>query len=166
MASLIYTIGYESAAIEDFIATLQIAGIERIIDVREFPLSRRKGFSKNILHDILRANDIEYIHLKALGDPKEGREAARAGDYKKFQKIFSRHMKTASAQAELQTAIELAQSAISCLMCYERKPEECHRSIVAEAIVSETKQMVKPIGVSVNSGKKMVMRIPEQVAYV
>lgn len=147
MANKIYTVGYESAGIDDFIATLKAAGIEKVIDVREYPLSRKKGFSKNTLHALLEANDIGYVHLKGLGDPKEGREAARSGDYKKFFQIFSLHMKTKQAQSDLKTAIELAQDNISCLLCYERKPEECHRTIVAAAIVASTRQQVAAIGV-------------------
>ncbi len=147
MTNEIYTVGYESATIDDFIATLKTAGVERIIDVREYPLSRKKGFSKNTLHALLEANDIEYVHLKGLGDPKDGRDAARAGDFKKFMQIFSKHMKTATAQSDLKIAIELAQDKISCLLCYERKPEECHRTIVAEAIAADTGQPISAIGV-------------------
>lgn len=150
----IYTIGYESAAIEDFIATLKTAKIKRVIDIREYPLSRKKGFSKNILSAILNENDIEYIHLKGLGDPKEGREAARAGDYKKFVQIFSKHMKTSQAQSDLEIAIELVQDSQSCLLCFERKPEECHRTIVAETIAAGTEQKVLPIGVCEGIARK------------
>jgi len=147
MINKLYTLGYESAAIEDFIATLKIAGIERIIDVREYPLSRRKGFSKNVLRALLEANDVDYVHLKGLGDPKEGREAARAGDYEKFLQIFTSHMKTARAVIDLKAAIDLATSRVSCLLCYERNPDECHRTIVATAITADTGQPVVPIGV-------------------
>ena len=122
MTNKLYTLGYERAAIEDFIATLKAADIERVIDVREYPLSRRKGFSKNVLQNVYIANDIEYVHLKGLGDPKEGREAARAGDHQKFAHIFNEHMKTAQAVADLKTAIDLVTSKVSCLLCYEREP--------------------------------------------
>ena len=154
MTDTLYTLGYESSTIDDFVATLKAMGIKRIIDVREYPLSRKKGFSKNILHGILEANNIEYTHLKGLGDPKEGRDAARGGDNKKFLRIFTAHMKTESAQSDLDLAIELAQEATSCLLCYERMPEDCHRTIVANAIVAKTKQTVKPIGVRVGIAKQ------------
>ena len=147
MRDMLYTVGYESSTIEDFIATLKATGIELVIDVRDYPLSRKKGFSKNKLHEILEMNDIGYVHLKGLGDPKEGREAARSGDHKKFLSVFNRHMKTAQAQADLQTAIGFANERTSCLLCYERKPEECHRTIVAEAIAADTEQRIVPIGV-------------------
>lgn len=146
-ASHIFTIGYESASVEDFIATLAAAGVRQIIDVRDVPLSRKKGFSKNALQAILEAHDISYVHLKGLGDPKPGRDAARAGDYAAFRRIFAKHMQSKAAQADLETAMQLAADAASCLMCYERKPEECHRTIVAQAITEQTGLKVKPLGV-------------------
>jgi uncharacterized protein (DUF488 family) len=154
MINKLYTLGYETAAIEDFIATLQATGIERIIDVREYPLSRRKGFSKNILRELLQANDVDYVHLKGLGDPKEGREAARAGNHEKFLQIFTNHMETAPAVADLKVAIDLATSSVSCLLCYERNPDECHRTIVARAIAADTGQPVLPIGVQKGIARK------------
>lgn len=147
MFSKLYTLGYENSAIEDFIATLKVANIERVIDVREYPLSRRKGFSKNVLRELLQANDVDYVHLKGLGDPKEGRDAARAGDHEGFLQIFTEHMKSAEAIADLEKAIDLASSSVSCLLCYERHPDDCHRTIVAKAIVADTGQQIQPIGV-------------------
>lgn len=163
MTDKLYTLGYESAAIEDFIVTLKITGIERIIDVREIPISRKKGFSKNFLRDILEANDIDYVHLKGLGDPKEGRNAARTGDHDKFFYIFSTHMKTAAAMADLETAIDLATSKVSCLLCYEREPDGCHRSIVAKAIAADTGQPVHPLGIpkGIASREQYSMVYPE-----
>lgn len=154
MINHLYTVGYESAAIEDFIAALKSQQIEKIIDVREIPLSRKKGFSKNTLQALLEANDIEYIHLKNLGDPKEGRDAARSGDFKKFLHIFSKHMKTKQAQSDLKIATEHTKSNISCLLCYERKPEECHRKIVADAIAKDTGHKITHIGIPDGFAKK------------
>src|ERR1700761_5078071 len=113
MGSHIYTIGYENASIEDFVATLTAAGIRRIIDVRDIPLSRKKGFSKNALQAILETFDIAYIHLKGLGDPKPGRDAARAGDYSAFRRIFTEHMRSEVAQDALENAIRLAKEETS-----------------------------------------------------
>jgi uncharacterized protein (DUF488 family) len=87
---------------------LRHASIDVLIDVRDVPLSRKKGFSKNGLAQILADADIEYVHLKGLGDPKDGRDAARAGEYDLFQKIFSRHMRTKIALRDLNIAAEIA----------------------------------------------------------
>jgi uncharacterized protein (DUF488 family) len=164
MTDTLFTVGYESASLDDFVATLRTAGVEMIIDVREYPLSRKKGFSKNTLHAILEANDIGYIHLKGLGDPKEGRDAARSGDFDSFLRIFRKHMKSKVAQADLKIAIEKAQASVSCLLCYERKPEECHRTIVAQAIAEDTGQRITALGVSDGLARKKKFK-PEYPDY-
>src|SRR3954453_21108705 len=79
-STILTTIGYEAAELDDFVATLLAAGITRLIDVRELPISRRRGFAKRALSEALADAGIVYVHLRGLGDPKEGREAARVGD--------------------------------------------------------------------------------------
>ncbi len=138
MARTIATIGYEGASISDFVAALKQAKVKIVIDVRELPLSRKKGFSKNQLADFLVSQNILYIHLRGLGDPKEGRIAARAGQFKLFEKIFSSHMKSEVAQRDLEKAIEIVNEKYACLMCYEADHETCHRSIVADHIAEKT----------------------------
>ena len=88
MKQTISTIGYEGATIGAFVTALRDASIDILIDVRDLPLSRKNGFSKKRLAQILAEADIDYIHLKGLGDPKDGRNAARAGDYGLFRQIF------------------------------------------------------------------------------
>src|SRR5688572_16080609 len=63
----IFTIGYEGATLSDFIATLQVAGVRRVVDVRELPQSRRPGFSKNVLRTALEEHGFAYEHRKPLG---------------------------------------------------------------------------------------------------
>lgn len=147
------TIGYEGATVDDFIATLQSAKISLLIDVRELPISRRKGFAKSALSAALAEVGISYLHLKGLGDPKSGREAARDGDYAKFRKIFAKHMTSTTAQSDLQTAISHISSERACLMCYEREPKMCHRTIVAGAISSSIGASVTHLGVREGAGK-------------
>jgi uncharacterized protein (DUF488 family) len=112
------------------------AGVETLIDVRDVPLSRKPGFSKSALAANLEANGVAYVHLKGLGEPKPGREAARAGKYELFRRIFGRHMSTGLAQRDLERAVELVRGGPSCLMCFEQ--DHCHRSIVADHLVKQT----------------------------
>jgi len=134
---MLFTIGYESATLEDFLATLKNAGVSLLLDVREFPGSRKRGFSKNALASSLAANGIQYLHLRGLGDPKLGRDAARAGDFELFRRIFLQHMTTEKAQSDLQRAADLLKKKRRiCLMCYERDPATCHRSMVADMLSS------------------------------
>ena len=75
----VFTIGYEATTVGEFVAALQQAGVERVIDVRAIPNSRRPGFSKTPLSRALAEVGIDYVHLRALGTPADGRAAARAG---------------------------------------------------------------------------------------
>jgi uncharacterized protein (DUF488 family) len=130
----VYTIGYEGASVPDCIAALKAAGVTLLIDVREVASSRRAGFSKNILAASLAEAGIAYRHLRALGTPKAGRVANHSGDLATFERIYREHLAGEEAQAALALALELAREQPSCLLCYERDPRRCHRSIIAEAM--------------------------------
>ncbi|KQK30635.1 hypothetical protein ARD30_04810 [Bosea thiooxidans] len=127
----LHTIGYEGSSIEDFLATLSIAGIDLVIDVRDVPLSRKKGFSKNALRQQLAGYGIDYQHLKALGDPKEGRIAARERRFDDFRQIYGEHLRTDEAQNAVDAAVTMANAQRACLLCFERDHHECHRLAVA-----------------------------------
>lgn len=141
------TIGYEGASIGDFVATLKAANIRRLIDIRELPLSRKKGFSKRALCAALEEAGIAYEHIKSLGDPKPGRDAAKAGDYPTFRKIFSEHLTSAPAQLALDSVIPVAIEGGACLLCFERCHKECHRTMVADEIEKRTEISIRHIGV-------------------
>src|SRR4029078_4443476 len=85
----IFTIGYEGTTMDEFLAALKAAGVERLIDVRALPLSRRPAFAKSPLRAALEEAGIEYVHLKALGTPAEGRSAARAGRHADLERIYA-----------------------------------------------------------------------------
>ena len=132
--SLVYTIGYEGTDIDRFIATLKAVGVKRLADVRAVALSRKKGFSKKTLSARLQAEDIEYLHFIDLGDPKPGRDAARAGRLEEFRAIYSAHLDSDDAQSSLKELVAVAGEKPTCLLCFERDPMTCHRSMVAEAM--------------------------------
>jgi uncharacterized protein (DUF488 family) len=130
----LYTIGYEGADIDHFVATLQAVGVRLLADVRALPLSRKKGFSKRKLRDRIEQEGIQYVHLRALGDPKPGRDAARAGRLDQFRKIYSTHLAQVVAQNSLRELATLAKKQATCLMCFERDPTDCHRLIIASEL--------------------------------
>jgi uncharacterized protein (DUF488 family) len=121
----LFTIGYEGAVIEDFIASLIAVGVEVLIDVRDIPLSRKRGFSKRALAGNIEGVGIEYRHLVELGDPKPGRDAAKRGDFSEFARIYKKHLTRREAQEALKETLGVALSAKACLLCYERDPLEC-----------------------------------------
>jgi len=133
----IFTIGYEGATMAEFLAALQQAGVERVIDVRALPLSRRPGFSKSPLRAALEEAGIEYVHLKALGTPAEGRAAARAGRHEDMARIYAGQLELPEAMAQGAQMIELAHERPSALLCFEREPAHCHRSLLLEAVAPD-----------------------------
>jgi uncharacterized protein (DUF488 family) len=139
----ICTIGYEGGTVAGFIRALKDAGIELVLDIRAAPVSRKKGFSRNQLAAHLTEAGIAYRHLRGLGTPKRGRDAARAGDSETFECIFQEHMKEPEALLDLGEAIALAKAQPVCLLCLERDPEHCHRLIVGNRMVGETGQKLR-----------------------
>jgi uncharacterized protein (DUF488 family) len=137
------TIGYEGCTIDAVVATLREAGTKLLIDVRAVPQSRKPGFSKRQLAAALDEAGIAYVHLQGLGTPKPGRDAVRAGHPERMVPIFMEHMRSDRAQAELFQAKGLAKERTACLLCFERDHETCHRTLVAEMIVEDTRQAVR-----------------------
>ncbi len=144
----IFTIGYEKSTIDAFVSRLADAEIEVLVDVRELPLSRKKGFSKNGLNAAVSEAGIEYLHVKALGDPKPGRDAARAGNHDLFVEIFTQHMDGDIAQSALTELADTVRGKRICLTCFERHYEGCHRKIVAERLSAIVGAPVEHIAVN------------------
>lgn len=137
----IFTIGYEGATVPEFIATLERAGVQRVIDVRALPLSRRPGFSKTALRNALAEAGIDYVHLKALGTPPEGRAAARAGRHADLARIYAGQLEMPEAIAQSAEMIALAAEKRSAMLCMEREPAHCHRTLLLKAVAPEAEAM-------------------------
>jgi uncharacterized protein (DUF488 family) len=129
------TIGYEGATIGDVVQALQDAGVELLVDVRAVAMSRRPGFAKTRLAANLAEGGIEYVHLRGLGTPAEGRAEARAGRHDAMRRIFAEHMKSDVAQTDLATLASIVSGGKRvCLLCFEADPQHCHRLLVADAL--------------------------------
>ena len=133
----IFTIGYEGATVPEFVAALEKAGVRRVIDVRALPLSRRPGFSKTPLKNALEESGIEYVHLKALGTPSEGRTAARAGRHSDMARIYAGQLELPEAIAQSAQMLDLAKEKPSALLCMEREPAHCHRTLLLKAVAPD-----------------------------
>ncbi|HEU4704840.1 MAG TPA: DUF488 domain-containing protein [Sphingomicrobium sp.] len=134
----IYTIGYEATTMGEFLTALESAGVGRVIDVRALPLSRRPGFSKSPLRAALAEAGIDYVHLRALGTPAAGREAARKGRHEELKRIYAGQLELPEAIAEGARMLALAQEKPSALLCFEREPAGCHRSLLLAAVAPGT----------------------------
>ena len=139
------TIGYESATQADVIERLKTAGVEVLIDVRAVASSRRAGFSKTLLAASLNEAGIGYVHLRQLGTPKPGRDAARKGRVAEMHAIFEDHMSEPAAQLELAKATEIAREKKTALLCYEADHAVCHRAILADRICGALGCEIEPL---------------------
>ena len=131
----LFTIGYEQTPPKAVLDELEHAGVKLLVDVRAVASSRRPGFSKSQLAAGLDERGIAYLHLRGLGTPKEGREAARGGQFALLHKIYAAHLKTPQAREELDELSSLVKkSGPVCIPCYERDHTHCHRQWIAEVI--------------------------------
>jgi len=130
----VYTIMHEGTDISRFMETLKIMRVEVLADVRAVAISRKPGFSKTALRTRLEAEGIAYRHFVDLGDPKPGREAARAGRHAEFERIYTTHLDGAGPQEAFQALADVALHGATCLLCFERDPKGCHRTIITERL--------------------------------
>lgn len=133
---MIFTIGYEGRNIQEFIDILQSSKIGIVVDVRELPLSRKKGFSRSQLSAYLNEAGIRYVNLKELGTPRHLRKMLREKliSWKNFVDLFTDHLK--QHLDDVRKIVDMNHSQNVCLMCYEKDYTKCHRSLIAKTIES------------------------------
>ncbi|MCJ2021383.1 DUF488 domain-containing protein [Methylobacterium sp. E-065] len=137
MSKQIFTIGYEGLDSEQLGGILRDAGVGVLADVRAVANSRKRGFSKGVLAASLQEAGLGYVHLRSLGTPKSGRQAARAGDAALLRRIYCEEvLDTAAGQTALDDLSAMAEAAPLCLLCFERDPSVCHRRILSERLTA------------------------------
>jgi uncharacterized protein (DUF488 family) len=141
----LFTIGYAKHTPASLFDRLELAGVAVLLDVRELPLSRKRGFSKTALANSAAEHGLEYRHVKALGVPSELRRRLRsasvdAGDYINLFRAILRESSNVLAET-----VKLVESAPTCLLCLEERPEDCHRTVVAQELMraSESKLTIE-----------------------
>lgn len=128
----LYTIGYEGRALDELIAILSANRVRRVIDIRELPLSRRRGFSKTPLGEALRAAGIDYVHMRQAGNPYRKQKDTLSRD--ELLARYERHI--ARSDDVVAEVAETARGCRAALLCYEAAPEECHRSRLAPRVAA------------------------------
>jgi uncharacterized protein (DUF488 family) len=124
----------EKRTVATLVSDLLRAGVRTLVDVRELPLSRRKGFSKTKLREALADAGIEYRHARSLGNPKRYRQMYMAGNVAEGSAGYRQHRHNGSYGALLELAERLDDDV--CLLCVEHEQERCHRSVIVEALIS------------------------------
>lgn len=133
---ILWTIGYERQSPDSLVKLLKERGIKHLVDVRELPLSRRKGFSKSKLSEHLAQNGIEYIHQRDLGAPKEIRKPfIEGGSFGKFRTQYIAHMN--QQEPALMTLKETVSNGPTAIMCVEKAHSTCHRQFIANTLQAD-----------------------------
>ncbi len=133
MSRELFTVGYEGRTVDELIAYLHSKNVNCVLDVRQFPFSRKPGFSKNKLAQSLRSTKIDYIHFGDLGAPKPLRENLKlTGNYPSFFQEMDKYLD--SKKDVIEEAYRHVMNMRCCLMCFERLAIKCHRRIVADRI--------------------------------
>ena len=131
----LFTIGYEGVGIDSWINILKQNRISLVVDVREKPISRKKGFSKKNLYDVLNSNNINYLHIGTLGSPSDLRSDLHATQ--NYPAFFGKYLCYLRKQSDvLKTIIGKASRNSTCLMCFEKDPLKCHRSVITDYLTS------------------------------
>lgn len=131
------TIGYEGRTADELINELAGAGVDVLVDVRLTPVSRKQGMSKRGLSAALAEAGLRYLHLPALGNPKDNRDGFRAGDASSRSR-FADLLRLPEAAAALGTVEELVKRNHVALLCFERDAHTCHRQIVGDELARRT----------------------------
>ena len=130
IASVLRTVGYEGHTLDSFVALLKRAGVRQLLDIRDLPLSRRRGFSKTPLRDALAKAGILYEHVRDLGAPKEVRKPyLEGGSASAFKAAYLEHL--SRHRVALDGVKWHMGQAVTAIMCVERQHTDCHRGIVA-----------------------------------
>lgn len=135
MTAAIYTLGYEGLDTASFVELLQKHGIQTVYDIRGTPWSRKPGFNKEDLQEVLSAARIAYVHLPSLGVPKLVRERYHTDkNWEAFSTAYRDAIRARRVSPDLRAIARQAQASRCTLMCFEADHRVCHRSIVARIL--------------------------------
>ncbi len=127
------TCGYEGLVPEQFFELLKANKVQTIVDVRELPISHKPGFAKSALAAGAAKHKLRYVHMPALGCPRDIRHDYRADrDWARYKKRFTAYLKT--QKEAVQELADLAKRERCCLLCFEADAAYCHRSFVAQQV--------------------------------
>ena len=127
------TIGYEGRTPDDLAATLQRNGVVRVVDVRQLPPSRKRAFSKSALAAFLTERGIDYVGVRELGTPAVMRKRYKAThDFDALAREHTAYL--AAVDDSVEKLYQMAVNERCCLLCFERNPTLCHRSLLADAV--------------------------------
>lgn len=138
----LFTTGYAGFDADGFVWKLRFDGVEVVIDVRDNPTSRNRTFSEPVLRQLLEENGIRYLHVQRLGVPSELRQELRSGG--NLQEYFAAYCRYLDGEeAVLSSLVPLLFEKRCCLMCLEKNPAECHRSVLADRLIRNCEDSIE-----------------------
>lgn len=143
----IHTIGYEGCSVEEVLDALELHGVATLVDVRELPLSRKRGLSKTRLGELCAERGLRYVHQRALGNPKAIRKSGMSAP--EMMAAYAAHLDDMDAAGTLHPVLYeldvLWRDGPICLMCYEADPATCHRTVAAQRLAVDMGAVVVDI---------------------
>jgi uncharacterized protein (DUF488 family) len=133
----VLTIGHSTHPIDQFIAMLQGHSVTLVADVRTVPRSRHNPqFNRDTLPGSLKAVGLGYVHLPGLGGWRRAQpESPNQGWRSPGFQGYADYMLTREFEEQLNGLIALARRELVAIMCAEALPWQCHRSLIADALV-------------------------------
>jgi uncharacterized protein (DUF488 family) len=119
-----------------FAERLRDRGVECLIDVRELPISRRRGYAKTALSEALERHGVQYVHMRALGNPKPYRDMYKAGRVEEGRRAY-RQLLVSERLGAVEEIVPLLREKRCALMCVEHEEDTCHRSVILDALQNE-----------------------------
>jgi uncharacterized protein (DUF488 family) len=167
----IWTVGHSTRSIEDFLKLLAAGEIELLADVRRFPASRRHPqFNREALTASLAEVGIAYEHFPGLGGRRSQRLEGSPNNAWRVEAFnaYADHLRSAEFQADFNRLIDLANSKRTAIMCAEALPQQCHRRIIADALVARgwiVKHLLSPQRIEDHKLPEFARVQGEQVTY-
>lgn len=139
MPTTIYTLGYQGLTLGEYIELLKEQPISEVIDVRTIAWSRKPGFSKSVMQQGLEAKNIKYLHLQSAGNPFRKDEDGE--NILAKYKHYLRNNQESLTIIEDEVSKALKQKSSVCLTCFEKEPQDCHRSIITEILLKRDSRL-------------------------
>jgi uncharacterized protein (DUF488 family) len=132
-----YTLGYQSHTLLTLLDLLSANKVGVLVDVRQNPVSRKRGFSKRPLQESIRRSGMDYLHAPDLGTPPSIRRVyLKSGNIKKALEEYEEHLR--ARRQYLRSLLHKVSRRSFCLLCLESDYTSCHRSIIAQMLTEMT----------------------------
>jgi uncharacterized protein (DUF488 family) len=137
----IFTIGHSNHSLEDFLTLLNRHNIATLADVRSSPYGRLEHFNREIIAAGLKAAGIEYVFMGGeLGARREEQEC-----YLNGMAVYEKIANLPAFQEGLLRLRERALASPLAIMCAEKEPLDCHRTILICRHLRDTELQIKHI---------------------